>query len=115
LQAEINANSLRGQNVMPLMMVPKRPAMMDAKGAEFVDVEGGVNNFLRQVKGEGADLGIINNLADDVGLNARPATHYAALDPSIVRSRFAAFDPARLAESDLLAGLAPYLGVGGLL
>jgi hypothetical protein len=32
-----------------------------------------------------------------------------------VRSKFAAFDPSRLHEDDLLAGLAPYLGVGGLL
>jgi hypothetical protein len=37
------------------------------------------------------------------------------VNPSNVRSRFAAFDPARLSESDLLAGLAPYLGIGGLL
>jgi hypothetical protein len=37
------------------------------------------------------------------------------VDPKKIRSRFAAFDPARVNESDLLAGLAPYLGVGGLL
>jgi hypothetical protein len=36
-------------------------------------------------------------------------------NPSFIRSRFAAFDPARIHEDDLLAGLAPYLGVGGLL
>jgi hypothetical protein len=40
---------------------------------------------------------------------------YSSLEPKNVRSRFAAFDPARAHESDLLAGLAPYLGVGGLL
>jgi hypothetical protein len=39
----------------------------------------------------------------------------AVFDPSKLRSKFAAFDPARVNESDLLAGLAPYLGVGGLL
>jgi len=37
------------------------------------------------------------------------------VDPKKIRSKFAAFDPARIHESDLLAGLAPYLGVGGLL
>lgn len=39
----------------------------------------------------------------------------AVFDPSLIRSRFAAFDPARAAENDLLAGLAPYIGIGGLL
>lgn len=39
----------------------------------------------------------------------------AIFDPSGIRSRFAAFDPARAKENDLLAGLAPYLGIGGLL
>jgi hypothetical protein len=42
-------------------------------------------------------------------------TSYAFSDPTVIRSRFAAFDPARIAENDLLAGLAPYLGIGGLL
>lgn len=37
------------------------------------------------------------------------------VDPRKIRSRFAAFDPARIHEDDLLAGIAPYLGVGGLL
>jgi len=41
--------------------------------------------------------------------------HSVVDDASKLRSRFAAFDPARVNESDLLAGLAPYLGVGGLL
>jgi len=44
-----------------------------------------------------------------------PGLSYAVTNPSILRSIFAAFDPARVNESDLLAGLAPYLGVGGLL
>jgi hypothetical protein len=35
--------------------------------------------------------------------------------PRKIRSRFAAFDPARINEDDLLAGLAPYIGIGGLL
>jgi hypothetical protein len=43
------------------------------------------------------------------------ADNLAVFNPATVRSRFAAFDPARVNESDLLAGLAPYLGIGGLL
>jgi hypothetical protein len=43
------------------------------------------------------------------------ADNLAVFNPATVRSRFAAFDPSRIHEDDLLAGLAPYLGVGGLL
>lgn len=39
----------------------------------------------------------------------------AIFDPSIVRSRFAAFDPKRIDENNLLASLLASLGVGGLL
>ncbi len=95
LEAAIAANPLRGQNVMPLMIAPNNPKVMNAAGAEFVDAEGGINNFLRQAKTEGNDAAIIQNLADDVGVNGRAATHYGILDPSIIRSRFAAFDPFR--------------------
>lgn len=115
LEPELYNQPLRGQNIMPLMVMPRKPAVMDAKGAEFVDVEGGVNKFLRSAKLGGKDAAIFKNMSDDVGRNARPADHYAILDPSIVRSRFAAFDPARRNENDLLAGLAPYIGIGGLL
>jgi hypothetical protein len=56
--------------------------------------------------------------ADSVGIdysNSIGGTEISVVDPSRIRSIFAAFDPARVNESDLLAGLAPYLGVGGLL
>ncbi len=116
LAATFQAQPLQGQNVMPLMVRANRGvkgAQMDAAGAEFVDLEGGVNRFLTQARRDGRDLAVIKNLADDVGVNGRPATHYAVMNPSIVRSRFAAFDPARVNDNDLL-GRAD-LGLLGLL
>jgi hypothetical protein len=115
LETELYNDPLRGQNIMPLMAMPRKPAVMDAKGAEFVDVEGGVNKFLRSARIGGKDAAVFKNMADDVGRNARPADHYAILNPSAIRSRFAAFDPAKRDSTDLLAGLAPYIGIGGLL
>ena len=114
LQAENVRNPLQGQNIMPLMVRANRGvrgAEMDAKGAEFVDLEGGVNKFLDQALRENKDLGVIKNLADDVGMSGRPATHFAVMNPSVVRSRFAAFDPSRIHENDLLAGIGA-LGIG---
>jgi hypothetical protein len=52
---------------------------------------------------------------NDAGSMGRSAMTNISLNPANIRSRFAAFDPARINENDLLAGLAPYLGIGGLL
>jgi hypothetical protein len=49
-----------------------------------------------------------NNAQEGEGIS------YAFTDPTIVRSRFAAFDPFRRDENDILAGVAP-LAAGGLL
>ena len=114
LENSFRKNDLVGQNVMPLMVNTKNAKVMDAAGAEFTDVEGGVNSFLRKAKTSGADSAVFRNLADDVGFNGRPADHYAIFNPSAVRSRFAAFDPLRRNENNLLASFAPY-GVAGLL
>ena len=112
LEAKFAKEPLQGQNVMPLMVRTNRGVRgveMDAKGAEFVDLEGGVNRFLAQALRDQRDVGVIRNLADDVGFNGRPATHFAAMNPSVVRSRFAAFDPAKVKENDLLGRADPRL------
>jgi len=76
-------------------------------GAKGLPTWGQFNNYATEASKSGIK---------GVMLDERPDLNsIAVLDPSIIRSRFAAFDPARLAESDLLAGLAPYLGIGGLL
>lgn len=116
LEKSIYAQPLRGQNVMPLMINTSNAKFADAKGAEFVDMEGGVNQFLRDAQRSKNDVAVLENLADDVGRNARPTTHYGALNPAAIRSRFAAFDPAKRDSADLLAGVAPWavpaLGAG---
>jgi hypothetical protein len=93
-----------GQNIMPLLLNTKNSKSMDAGGAEYVDLEGGVNKFLSSL-GTKNDVGVINNLADDVGLNGRAATHYAIKNPSKVRSIFAQFDPLKKNSGNLLASI----------
>jgi len=118
LETDIYNNPLRGQNVMPLMIDTKSAKVADANGAEFMDMEGGVNNLLKQASRTKKDVAILRNLADDVGFNNRPADHYGVLNPSAVRSRFAAFDPARRHEADLLGNINPALlgamGIGSI-
>lgn len=122
LEAALTKNPLQGQNIMPLMIRANRGvrgAEMNAGGAEFVELEGGVNRLLNQAAREGRDLAVIRNLSDDPGRGGRPATHFAAMNPAVVRSRFAAFDPARVNEADLLGRADPRLlgalalGTGG--
>jgi hypothetical protein len=119
LEAKFADSPLNGQNIMPLKIIPQNPKFMDAKGAEFTDLEGGVNSLLRQAKIGGNDVAVIKNLSDDVAFNGRPATHFGVLNPSAVRSRFAAFDPFRINDPDIMGYADPrLLGLtagGGLL
>ncbi len=114
LEAAIRENPLNGQNVMPLKILAGKKTSKDAQGAEFYDMEGGVNNLLKEAKRKKNDFVELKNLSDDAGFNGRPTDHYGILNPSVVRSRFAAFDPFRRNESDLLAGVAPWAIPGGL-
>lgn len=95
LEKQIYQQPLRGQNIMPMSLLSGDVASMNAKGAEFSDVEGGVNNFLKAAMRQKADAAKISNLSDAVGRVDVPATHYAVFNPDILRSRFAAFDPFR--------------------
>ena len=109
LESDFAAQRLQGQTIMPLMIRANRGVSgteMNAGGQEFAALEGGINRFLNQAIRENKDLAVIKNLSDAVGRVDVPATHYAVLNPKIARSRFAAFDPARIDEKDLLASLA---------
>ena len=109
LESEFASQRLQGQTIMPLMIRANRGISgteMSAGGQEFAALEGGINKFLNQAIRENKDLAVIKNLSDAVGRVDVPATHYAVLNPEIVRSRFAAFDPARVKDKDLLASLA---------
>lgn len=108
LEMKFTKDGLQGQNIMPLMVRANRGkgVQMDAKGQEFTDIQNSINRFLGGAQKDGADIAVLKNLSDDVGFNGRPANHYAALNPSIVRSRFAAFDPFKKDSTNILAGTA---------
>jgi hypothetical protein len=105
-----NALPNRKQNILPLYLNKTNLLSMDAKGKSWGDylddpnLDTQLTNFLDTVNQKNA-LGEIKNF-DDVASYMQPkvAHHYVTPDPSLVRSRFAAFDPARANEPDLLAG-----------
>lgn len=110
LESDISNNILRGQNIMPLRVMSQNPRVVDAKVENFAGFEGDINGLLRQSARQKNDALVIQNLDDAAGRVDMPATHYGILQPNIVRSRFAAFDPFRRDSSDILAGV----GAGGL-
>jgi hypothetical protein len=111
LESANQANPLNGQNIMPLRINTNNSSVMDAGGNSFPYAENDINQFLRQSKYAGNDVAQIKNLDDAVGRVDLPANHYAVFNPANIRSRFAAFDPMRRHEADILAGV----GVGGML
>lgn len=94
----------KGQNILPLYLrgVDFSKAI-DAGGLnseDFFELEGGLAKALNNAKGR---VVTFQNL-EDGGMT--PATHFAIRDPSLIRSRFAAFDPKLRDSANLLAGIA---------
>lgn len=114
LERDIYNQPLRGQNVMPMMVDTKNAKVVDMGGAEYTDVEGGINQYLKQGKREGKDVVVLENLSDDPGRSNMQTTHYGVLNPAAVRSQFAAFDPRYFGKPGLMLG-AGGLGVYGAL
>jgi hypothetical protein len=116
LEQSIRNQPLRGQNIMPLMQLGKKDWITNLEGQEFTDAQHQINSYLNEAKKAGAGEAVLENLADDVYFSGRPATHYATFDPKNLRSRFAAFDPFRKNETNLLAShpAATLMAAGGL-
>ena len=126
--ANWSSRGLGGDVVYPLMIRGGKPHEAKAY-SEIKDIVDANTNFKRppyrmvqdeidydaarkQLRGMGDYLALRNTKTDSID---KPITQYLVSEPNRLRSIFAAFDPARVNESDLLAGLAPYLGVSGLL
>ena len=112
LEKQIQEESLRGQNIMPVMV---RGDLLerDMTGSEFMDVQNEIQDIIRQAKYDNFAGVRFKNLSDDAGLNNRPATHTLVFDPKNVRSKFAAFDPAKKNSADILASYATLGLLGG--
>tara|TARA_R110002072_G_scaffold61642_10_gene154991 strand:- start:4586 stop:6799 length:2214 start_codon:yes stop_codon:yes gene_type:complete len=96
-----------GQNVMPLR-VRGNLMEMDAEGQTFGELtDGQLMRWATEAKKQGYDGLKVKNFSDnpDWG-NYRAADHYLIFEPKNIRSVNADFDPARMHEADLQAGIA---------
>lgn len=117
-----------GQTVMPLSVRLENPMVIDAPfGASWRQIDTALPNdpevlpystdMLSDIaKKQGYDSLVVKNVFDvgggkipksQKGQDALTGTTYAVFDPAQVRSRFAAFDPKRRNEADILAGVLP--------
>ena len=103
LEKQFYENNLAGQNVMPLVALKGKNEAIDIGGQHFVDEEQKINKHLLQSKAKRADFATFENLSDDPFFDSKAAQHVAVLNPSKIRSKYAAFNPWRTNESNLLA------------
>lgn len=103
-----------GQNVMPLRARGKF-FEVDADGATMSDLDDDqLTKWAMEAKEKGFDGLQIKNFSDNADYGKYiPATHYLIFNPSNIRSVNAAFDPAKRAYPNLLAGLAGAAVVSG--
>lgn len=107
-----------GGNVMPLLVNKGKNMSMNAAqdgytpswkelyNHKYPDVET-TNDFAAIAKQKGKQSATIKNVKDNAVMSGAEGDTTFIFDPSLIRSKFAAFDPKRVKEADLLAaGLA---------
>ena len=106
LEAMFANNQNQGQNIMPLKIMNRNQATMDAGGNTFMDMQDEMHGILNNAIENKYPSVKISNLSDEIDWGRyNPATHYGVIDPTVIRSRFAAFDPFRRNENDIMAGV----------
>ena len=100
----------KSPNIMPVMLNTGKTKETSGALMRGDNGESLLTNILRRNKNY--DTIKLTDITD----GGPTTTHYAIKDPTRIRSKFAAFDPARRDSADLLAGFAPYavpaLGAG---
>ena len=94
-----------GSSIYPLMVRSEDFLPYEAEGANWMRAN---RPAIDAAEEQGYSGAVIKNVRDNAGANLGTiADVYASPDPSRFRSRFAAFDPMRRNEPDILAGVLP--------
>lgn len=101
---EISGVGNGAANVIPLKVRMSNMIEHDYNGKLWNEYD--VGNIIKQSSESGKDGVIIKNIKDGLTIGDSGTT-YAITNPSIIRSRFAAFDPSRINEADLLGQVRP--------
>jgi hypothetical protein len=101
-----------GSNVLPIALSYKNPLVYDFKGNAYREHK--YADLVDEAIYNGNDAVIMLNTYDPGAGKAELVDVGVVFNPNQIRSQFAAFDPSRAKESDILAGTIPLVG-GGLL
>jgi hypothetical protein len=103
-ERQLAENTQQGSNVMPLMVRSQNPMNYDFGGGAYR--EQSYADLIDKAANAKSDVLFLRNTFDPGAGPAKLVDVLAVRDPSRIRSRFAAFDPARIDDKDLLASLA---------
>jgi hypothetical protein len=101
-----------GSNVLPIALSYKNPLVYDFKGNAYREHR--YADLVDEAIYNGNDAVIMLNTYDPGAGKAELVDVGVVFNPNQIRGQFAAFDPSRAKESDILAGTVPLVG-GGLL
>lgn len=113
-------DAISGKAVYPAVIRPGEVMRYDAGNRYYYDLPSSrqPDALVQRSQKKGLDTVVIENMYDPpVRGWGGPwnAPQVSVNDPANIRSRFAAFDPKRSSESDILASILAGLGLGGLL
>lgn len=94
-----------GGNVMPVALRYENPLVYDFQGSTYRDQT--YADLIDQALREGKDAVILKNTFDPGAGPSKLVDVGVVFEPNQIRSRFAAFDPTRSKEADILAGMLP--------
>ena len=115
LEQKLRKEPLNNQTILQFLLQKNNTLTKNAKGEKYLDYmsdKNGIENaFLNKAISDKKNAVVIKNLSDTADWSAyRPSTHAVVLNPSAIRSKFAAFDPMKLGigagsvmSADLLA------------
>lgn len=110
---QLDEQTQSGSNVIPAALRYKNPLVYDFKGSAYRDTT--YADLVEKARREGNDAVILRNTYDPGAGKAELVDVGVVFEPNQIRSRFAAFDPTRLKESNILAGMFPLTMGRGLL
>ena len=85
LEAEINKDRGRGQNLVPTYLSLQNPLVLDAKGENPQGI-GGIDKLIKKAQRAGHDGVVIRNFDDSAGLSNDISDHYIVFKPTQIKS-----------------------------
>lgn len=112
-EARLLETTQSGSNVIPAALRYSNPMVYDFKGSAYREQT--YADLVKEAQAKGHDALILRNTFDPGAGKAELVDVGVVFEPNQIRSKFAAFDPTRLKESNILAGMFPITMGGGLL